>query len=113
MNLSLVPPARTRQRRALTIEETDVKSPPCQKQRETCAHDSRAKNGNAAALTHGPQLKSAAASERKILMTTNTGMLSLDLKHVITGIIRSIAEDDHRRVLAAVDLPRPNRRFNE
>ena len=46
-------------------------------------------------------------------MTTNAGMLSLDLKHIITGIIRSIAEDDHRRVIAAVDLPRPNQRFDE
>jgi hypothetical protein len=40
-------------------------------------------------------------------------MLSLDLKNVITGIIRSIAEDDHRRVVAAVDLLGPNRRFDE
>src|SRR3954452_2330350 len=113
MNLSLVPPARTRQRRALTIEKTHVKSPPCQKQRETCAHDSGAKNSNAAALPHRPDAEIGRRVGTEILMTTNTGMLSLDLKNVITGIIRSIAEDDHRRVLAAVDLPRPNRRFNE
>ena len=61
----------------------------------------------------GPMLKIGRRVGREILMTTNTGMLSLDLKNVITGIIRSIAEDDHRRVVAAVDLPRPNRRFNE
>src|SRR4051794_40958441 len=80
MNLSLVPPARTRQRRALTIEKTDGKSPPCEKQRETCAHDFGAKNGNAAALPHRPHVEIGRRVGTEILMTTNTGMLSLEQK---------------------------------
>ena len=64
MDLSLIPAARTRQRRALTIEKTDVKSR-LARNSARLAPDSRAKNDNAAGLAHRPMLKSTAASERK------------------------------------------------